>query len=162
MHDTRYASRPLRQGLCALCVENPFASDLHGKIIDPAQGAYRSSVFFSRQRLEIVLLEVLDPAEEPILRFGNCAAVQQFRLRELQCADHVGGLEKPVSGGSDVLGELDFRRVDHKRLFQDFRNLRLSVVVIDFDSLVRVEVVAMCDQKVNDLLKECVVQGAFA
>ena len=59
-------------------------------------GSHRLLPEFSRQRLEIVLLEVLDSSEETVFRWRDDPRVVQFGRHEFECASNIGNLEKTM------------------------------------------------------------------
>ena len=112
-------------------------------------GSHRLLPELSRQRLEIVLLEVLDSSEETILRSRDSSCITQSRRDEFEGTGNIGNLEKPITGRADFRHKLNLGREDCECLFQNGSDLRLSVVVVDFDLFTRVKVFAMGNQEIK-------------
>ena len=109
--------------------------------IGAVAGEFRLLPKFARQRLEIVLLEVLDSSEETILRPCDSSCITQSRRDEFEGTGDISNLEKPITARADFRHKLNLGREDCECLLQDGSDLYLSVVVVDFDVFTSVKFV---------------------
>ena len=111
------------------------------------------------ENLEIVFLQVLDSAEEDGFGFGKSRVVRKLFARQLKGADDVGYLEKAIFGGFDIRRVLGVgaRGEDGKGLFDETCQCRLSVVIIDLQLIIVVEIIRMGKQKALHLSQQRVM-----
>ena len=114
------------------------------------------------EKLQVVLLEVLDAAEEYLFGFGKTLRLGQFRPGEFKCAGDVCNLEESVFRRLDFGNELGTGRKDRESFLQKRGQVVLTVIVVDLELVKGVEFGRMGNEELDDLLKKRIVKSLLA
>ena len=109
------------------------------------------------KEFQVILLELLLSAEEDVFGLGKSLRLGQFGAGQLKRAGDIGNLEESVFGRLDGRDEFCSRGIDGKGLLKKRGEFALTVVVIDFQLVVGIEFQCIGNQKLDDLLKQGVV-----
>ena len=101
------------------------------------------------EKLQVVLLEVLGAAEEDLFGFGEALRLGQFRAGEFKRTGEIRDLKEPVFRRLDFGNELGTGRKDRESLFEKRSQVALTVVVIDLEFAVGIELRRIRDQELN-------------
>lgn len=131
--------------------------DLIDPAIEKAGWTKASGPLLAGERLEVAFAQVLDAAEEGDFGFCQPVAGRQLQVGKLKRAKDVGQLKEPVASWRHLRNELRLGRKRRERLLENRRDLCLAIVVEDFQPLVGVKCLRVCDEKDENLLKQGVV-----
>ena len=109
------------------------------------------------KKFQVILLELLLSAEEDVLGFGKALGLGQLGAGQFKGAGDVGNLEESVFGRFYSRDEFRSGGIDGKGLLEKRGELALAVVVIDLQFVVGIEFRCVGNQKLDDLLKQRVV-----
>jgi len=104
--------------------------------------------------LEVVLLQVLDAHEKPLLRFGDATLRLQLDARQFKRAEQVCRLKEAVSPRQDLRHELDLREEQSECVLEKPLDLGLSVVIVDLQPIVDVERATVVEEECGHLAQQ--------
>ena len=109
------------------------------------------------EELQIVLLEVLFAAEEDPFRFGKAFRLGEFGSGEFKRTGEIRNLKEPVFRRLDFGNELGAGGVDRECLLEKRSQVVLTVVIIDLQLVIGIELRRVRDQELDDLLEQRIV-----
>ena len=131
------------------------------KVVLAARDAGRLGKDLAVKEFQVILLELLFSTEEDMLGLGKAFGLGQLGSCQFKSANDVGDLEEAVFRRFYSWDEFSSRGVDSKGFLEKRGEFALSVVVIDLQLVVGIEIICMRNKERGHLLKKPVVERLY-